>query len=181
MAVKTHTWVTLWFVLTAPVIFWDVGYCFMRPRSMLGGDLHWIWKPYEIYQNVDFVYGIKALEENSGFTNAQSFLNIVETLMNLAYVYLAHVSGWSPAPLIGFAAATMTLSKTVLYWLQEYYCGFCAIGHNTMSDLVVYWIIPNGLWIVIPSLIVLRLGKDLAASLHIAERAATKTASGKQK
>ncbi|KAG2353036.1 hypothetical protein BDR07DRAFT_1434996 [Suillus spraguei] len=153
MAVKTHTWVTLWFVLSAPVIFWDVGYCFMRPRSMLGGDLHWIWKPYEIYQNIDFVYGTKALEENNGFTNAQSFLNIVETLMNLAYVYLAH----------------------------EYYCGFCAIGHNTMSDLIVYWIIPNGIWIVIPSLIVLRLGKDIATSLHVAERAATKTASGKQK
>lgn len=181
MAVKTHTWVTLWFILTAPVIFWDVGYCFMRPRSMLGGDLHWIWKPYEIYQNVDYVYGIKALEENDGFTNAQSFLNVVETLMNLAYVYLAHVSGWSPAPLIGFAAVTMTLSKTILYWLQEYYCGFCAIGHNTMSDLIIYWIIPNGLWIVIPSLIVVRLGKDIAASLHVAERAATKTASGKQK
>lgn len=181
MAVKTHTWVTLWFVLTAPVIFWDVGYCFMRPRSMLGGDLHWIWKPYEIYQNIDFVYGVKALEENDGFTNAQSFLNIVETLMNLAYVYLAHVSGWSPAPLIGFAAATMTLSKTVLYWAQEYYCGLCAIGHNNLSDIIIYWIIPNGLWIVVPSLIVMRLGKDLAASLHVAERAATKTASGKQK
>lgn len=120
--------------------------------------------------------------------------------MNLAYVYLAHVSGWSPAPLIGFAAVTMTLSKTILYWLQEYYCGFCAIGHNTMSDLIIYWIIPNGyvcsfvigltrhngsfrrrLWIVIPSLIVVRLGKDIAASLHVAERATTKTASGKQK
>jgi hypothetical protein len=21
---------------------------------MVGGDLHWIWKPYEIYQNVDY-------------------------------------------------------------------------------------------------------------------------------
>lgn len=26
-----------------------------RPRSFVGGDLHWIWKPYEIYQNVDLV------------------------------------------------------------------------------------------------------------------------------
>lgn len=64
--------------------------------------------------------------------------------MSLAYVYLAHVSDWAPAPLIGFAAISMTLSKTVLYWAQEYYCGFCSVGHNTWSDLVVYWIIPNG-------------------------------------
>jgi hypothetical protein len=61
---------------------------------MVGGDLHWIWKPYTIYQEVDYVrrivsdhvdanldrdawdfagqvYGVKALQENNGFTNAQ--------------------------------------------------------------------------------------------------------------
>jgi hypothetical protein len=25
------------------------------PRSMKGGDLHWIWKPYALYQEVDYV------------------------------------------------------------------------------------------------------------------------------
>jgi hypothetical protein len=30
MAPKTHAWVSLWFLLTAPVIFWDAMYCFMR-------------------------------------------------------------------------------------------------------------------------------------------------------
>jgi hypothetical protein len=33
MAPKTYTWISLWFLITAPVIAWDVGYCFMRPRS----------------------------------------------------------------------------------------------------------------------------------------------------
>ncbi|KAH7907060.1 hypothetical protein BJ138DRAFT_542939 [Hygrophoropsis aurantiaca] len=180
MAVKTHTWISLWFLVTAPVIAWDVGYCFMRPRSMVGGDLHWIWKPYEIYQEVDYVYGLKALQDGDGFTNAQSLLNVIETLMNLVYLYLAHVYGSSVAPLIGFAAVVMTLSKTVLYWAQEYYCGFCAIGHNTLKDLIVYWIIPNGLWIVIPSLIVYQLGKDILSELIAADRAAAKTASSKK-
>ncbi|KII84018.1 hypothetical protein PLICRDRAFT_58149 [Plicaturopsis crispa FD-325 SS-3] len=170
MPVKTHTWVSLWFLLTAPVIFWDASYCFLRPRSMAGGDLHWIWSPYSLYQEIDYVYGVKALQEGSGFTNAQSFMNIVETLLNLAYLYTAHVSAWPPAPLIGFAAATMTLSKTVLYWLQEYYCGGCSVGHNDAYTLVVYWIIPNGLWLVVPSLILVQLWKDLAASLYAAEK-----------
>lgn len=71
-------------------------------------------------------------------------LNIIETLMNIAYVYLAHVSQWPGAPLIGFGAALMTVSKTILYWLQEYFCGFCAIGHNTLSDLLLLWVLPNG-------------------------------------
>ncbi|KAH7890236.1 hypothetical protein F5I97DRAFT_625 [Phlebopus sp. FC_14] len=179
MAVKTYTWITLWFLLTTPVILWDAGYCFMRPRSMRGGDLHWIWKPYALYQEVDYVYGIKALEENDGFTNAQSLLNIIETSLNLAYVYLAHVCHWPPAPVIGFAAATMTLSKTVLYWAQEYYCGGCAIGHNGWKDLVLLWVIPNGLWIVVPSFIVYRLGRDLASTLVAFEKSSVKKATGK--
>jgi len=30
MAVKTHRWISLWFLLSAPIIAWDVGYCMMR-------------------------------------------------------------------------------------------------------------------------------------------------------
>lgn len=26
-----------------------------RPRSMVGGDLHWLWKFYELYGSVDYV------------------------------------------------------------------------------------------------------------------------------
>lgn len=73
-----------------------------------------------------------------------AFMNIIETLLNLAYLYLAHVSAWPPAIIVGLSAAVMTVSKTWLYWLQEYYCGFCSIGHNSGKDLLVYWIIPNG-------------------------------------
>ncbi|GLB41261.1 hypothetical protein LshimejAT787_0904760 [Lyophyllum shimeji] len=171
MAVKTHRWISFWFLLTVPVIAWDVGYCFMRPRSMRGGDLHWLWKPYSIYQDIDYVYGLPALQSNNGFTSAQALLNVIETLLNITYLYFAHVAAWPPASLIGFASASMTLSKTILYWAQEYYCGFCGIGHNTASDLVVYWIIPNGLWIVVPALVLVRLGKDLAQSINFASRA----------
>lgn len=180
MAVKTHVWISLWFLLTAPVILWDAFYCFMRPRSMTGGDLHWIWEPYGLYQEVDHVYGVESLQRNDGFPNAQSFMNIIETLLNFTYLYFTHVSGATVAPLIGFAAATMTLSKTVLYWAQEFYCGWCATGHNDFKTLLVFWILPNGLWIVFPSLIVYTLGKDIAATLGTAQRRAFKATSGKK-
>ena len=122
--------------------------------------------------------------------------------MNISYVYLAHVSEWPGAPLIGFGAALMTVAKTVLYWLQEYFCNFCAIGHNTLSDLLLLWILPNGsvilfckhcfhgarfpylnlcrLWIVFPSFIVYKLGKDLVSSLNFADAQAKKISSGKK-
>lgn len=45
--------------------------------------------------------------------------------------------------LVAFSAAVMTLSKTVLYWLCEYWSGFDNIGHNSLRDLVFLWIIPK--------------------------------------
>ncbi|KAI0344087.1 hypothetical protein BDW22DRAFT_1427735 [Trametopsis cervina] len=179
MAVN-YWWISLWFVVTIPVIFWDAGYCLLRPRSMVGGDLHWIWAPYSIYQEVDYIYGVKALQEGNGFTNAQSVLNLVENVLNIVYLWLAHVSGSPVAPVIGFTSVVMTLSKTVLYWLQEYFCGGCSVGHNDFNTLLVYWIIPNGVWLVFPSLIAWRLGKDLAASVTLTAKAEKKKASGKK-
>ncbi|KZV73388.1 hypothetical protein PENSPDRAFT_648925 [Peniophora sp. CONT] len=170
MAVKTYSWISLWFLITAPVIAWDVGYCFARPRSFVGGDLHWIWEPYGLYQNVDYVYGLPAFERGDGFTNAQSLMNVVETVLNLHYLYLAHVRASPIAPVVGFATAVMTLSKTLLYWLQEYFCGGCAVGHNSMKDLLLLWVLPNGLWIVVPSMIVYTFGKDIARSVTVASK-----------
>ncbi|KAH9829852.1 uncharacterized protein C8Q71DRAFT_717698 [Rhodofomes roseus] len=180
MAAKTHWFISLWFAISIPIIFWDAGYCFMRPRSMEGGDLHWIWKPYALYQKVDHIYGVKALEEGDGFTNAQSLLNIVENFMNIAYLYLAHVKGTPAASLLGFASAIMTLSKTALYFLQEHYCGYCSIGHNTVHDLIFLWIIPNGFWLLLPTIIIWQFAKDITSALHVAERVSKKEASGKK-
>jgi len=146
---------------------------------MVGGDLHWIWKPYGLYQEIDYVYGVKALQENNGFTSAQALMNLIEIALNVFYVYLAHVVKYPAAPVVGFASAVMTLWKTVLYGLQEYYCNFCSIGHNDLKTLVVYWVTPNGLWIVIPALIVLKLGKDITLSIDVAARESEKRVSGK--
>ncbi|THH09826.1 hypothetical protein EW145_g1733 [Phellinidium pouzarii] len=172
-ASKSHLWISLWFTLTAPVILWDASYCLMRPRSFLGGDLHWIWKPYEIYQEVDYVYGVEAYNNGDGFTNAQSCMNIVETLLNLYYLYAQHIIASPVAPLVGFAAVTMTLSKTVLYWAQEYFCGGCAVGHNDLWTLFWFWILPNGLWLVFPSLILMQLARDISAGLMTASKVAS--------
>ncbi|KAF7378063.1 hypothetical protein MSAN_00230400 [Mycena sanguinolenta] len=170
MPVKTYTWISLWFLLTTPIIAWDIGYCFMRPRSMEGGDLHWFWVPYGKYQTIDYVYGVPAFEKGDGFPNAQSLLNIVETSMNLIYLYTAHITAWPPASLVGFTAAALTLSKTLLYWAQEYYCNFCAIGHNSLGDLIKYYILSNSSWVIVPALIIMRLGKDLIADLNLAHQ-----------
>jgi hypothetical protein len=62
-------WITLWFAISSVIVTWgelvratlswwmfadtrpafapDFLYCFLRPRSMEGGDLFWLWYPYK--------------------------------------------------------------------------------------------------------------------------------------
>lgn len=112
---------------------------------MAGGFLQWpIWKPYEIYASIDHVYGWPGWESNDGFGGAQGALNAVETILYGLYAMIIYnhsvpstagtglevsqgFSAWlsggrkvrgktgNRALVIGFTAAVMTFSKTVLY------------------------------------------------------------------
>ncbi|KAI1826241.1 hypothetical protein F4861DRAFT_121071 [Xylaria intraflava] len=167
------TFTLFWLAVSVPLVLWDCGYVLLRPRTMPGGDLHWpLWAPYALYGEIDHVYGWKAFNANSGFTGAQGFLNVVETLMYIYYALAYYQNAVSVggkkvlvgrtaavAVLVGFSAAVMTLR------LCEYYSGFDNIGHNTLQDLITLWIIPNGAWLVAPTFMIYELGSELVNNL----------------
>jgi hypothetical protein len=123
-------------------------------------------------------------------------MNVVETLGYLYYLWIVYrhgatvVSGRSGkklkkgfvwllagekvvagrtgaiALLVAFTASVMTLSKTLLYWLNEFFSGFDNIGHNDAASLIFLWIIPNGLWIVFPAYSMIILGDEILNSLE---------------
>ena len=82
------------------------------------------------------------------------------------------------ALLIGYSVSLMTLSKTVLYWLQEYYSGYALtsdgtlmdryaeVGHNSLERLILLWVIPNGAWIVVPAILVKQFGAEIMQRLN---------------
>lgn len=119
---RPRTLVSAWLFLSSFVVAWDIGYILLRPRSMLGGDLHWIWSPYALYMNVDYIYGLPSWDSKDGFPAAQSLMNVGESILNLFYIYLVHVkatpSSLAVAPIWGLTAVIMTLSKTILYVLN---------------------------------------------------------------
>ncbi|ODN79258.1 uroporphyrinogen-III C-methyltransferase [Cryptococcus amylolentus CBS 6039] len=168
-------WISFWMAAASIVVAWDAGYCLCRPRSFAGGDLAWIWKPYSDnnYGEIDHIYGWKAYNEGDGFTAAQAMLNSLEITLAVIYLYLRHSSPrhssapyHSSALLVGFASALMTWSKTVLYILQEYLCGWCNVGHNDRWTFWFMWVIPNCSWIVFPGLITLALGSHILSALQ---------------
>ncbi|WVQ95876.1 hypothetical protein IAU59_002975 [Kwoniella sp. CBS 9459] len=157
---RPPVWVSYWMAFSIVIVTWDAAYCFLRPRSFATGDLAWIWAPYNMvpYSMVDHLYGQHAVDSGDGFTNAQALMNVIEVMLAIEYLYLRHtsprVSRKTPnpahhyhahAPLVGFAGALMTLSKTALYFLQEYFCKWCMVGHNDRFTFWMVWVATNTL------------------------------------
>lgn len=141
----------IWLAISLPLVAWDTGYIMLRPHTMPGGKYQWpLWTPYELYGKVDYIYGWKAYHAKNGFTAAQGFLNIIETLMYMYYLYIMYAFGrqstaqgrGAPSPaavgffgqqryvdgkqgalalLVAYSAAVMTVSKTVLYCMLRMY------------------------------------------------------------
>jgi hypothetical protein len=114
----------LWLIISLPLVLWDTGYVLLRPHSMPGGSLHSLWTPYALYGTIDYIYGWPAYNSHNGFTAAQATMNIAETVLYIWYLWLIYASGENKvisgrvagvAALVGFSAAVMTLSKTLLY------------------------------------------------------------------
>ncbi|KAM0199108.1 hypothetical protein ACHAPA_003710 [Fusarium lateritium] len=189
--------IMLWLAISVPLVAWDIGYVFGRPHTMPDGYLHWpMYVPYALYGKIDYIYGWKAFDAKNGFTAAQTALNVVESAMYLVYLWMLWtradkaskgvakrtVSGrdGALAVVIGFSAAVMTLSKTVLYWANEYYSGFDNIAHNTPFDIFTLWVLPNGCWIILPAYMIWVFGKEILDGLTLASGEPVKKSKVKQ-
>ncbi|KAI4742064.1 hypothetical protein E4T50_07496 [Aureobasidium sp. EXF-12298] len=135
-----------WLAISLPLVIWDTFYVFLRPHSMPGGKYQKpLWVPYELYGQVDHVYGWPAYNSGNGFTAAQSAVNVIECVGYIYYLYLVYAHGrteknvqgtgapdkqkigklaqsrtvygeaGAKAAVLLYGVALMTLSKTVLY------------------------------------------------------------------
>lgn len=129
------------------------------------------------YVDVDWLYGWPALENGDGFTTAQgqsqsptnhrpaksiALMNIAETILNVVTLAL----GDHPAaPVIALISLVMTASKTDLYFLQEYFCGWCNTGHNPPFRFWSVWVATNGTWILVPTIAAVVVASGLILEL----------------
>ncbi|GAA5887168.1 hypothetical protein JCM16303_002212 [Sporobolomyces ruberrimus] len=166
---RPPTWVNAWFLISTVAVMWDIGFVLARPHSFAGGSMHHFWKPYALYEKIDLVYSPSHYARKEGFTSAQTYMNIIESILNLMFLVLSGQK--SPvAILVGFSAVLMTASKTVLYWLVDHQSGWAATGHNTARDWWLLFALPNGLWILFPTVLALMFGFEIAKSLRIAAK-----------
>lgn len=86
------------------------------------------WKPSAVYSKVDLVYSLQTFEEGDGFPGAMASLNLIESALNFTYLAFWARGDGAAAALVGLVGIVMTLTKTVLYILIEYFSGCGNIG-----------------------------------------------------
>ncbi|KAF9525401.1 hypothetical protein CPB83DRAFT_548281 [Crepidotus variabilis] len=134
---KTYTWISLWFLLSHTIDAWDIAYILLRPHSLPGSQYRWIWKPYDDLEIIDKNYDVQRFYEGkSTGLAAKAVLSIAEVLSAVIYLYKAHVSKSSSAPLYGYTSALATILKCALWTLEEVYCGWCTVGHNDTDGFI---------------------------------------------
>lgn len=99
-----------------------------------------------MYEFIDLNYSARAWQEHRGFPTAQSTMNVAEDFFNFAYLYLAHSGDPSKqaiSPIFGFTGVVMTFSKTALYFLCDFYCGWCESGHNDLRTWIFLYLVSS--------------------------------------
>ena len=161
------TWAYLWIFLSSIVVIWDASYILLRPLSMYKGSLYMLFMPYSKYITVDKLYG----DINNPFVKAQSIMNIMECVVNYIGLYVYHIQykrgnrrnvTERTGLVILLCSVSATLAKTLLYGIHDMYHTPSNTAHNNYIDWIFVYIIPNGLWIVVPAAVCVHIGSKLA-------------------
>ncbi|KAI5287888.1 hypothetical protein KEM54_005639 [Ascosphaera aggregata] len=105
--------IMLWLFISIPLVLWDTCYIYLRPYSMPGGPLHFLWKPYGLYGEVDFMYGWPEYRAGNGFPAAQSTLNVLEVLGYLYYLATVYEHSEVKREAYYFASEILNALQTV--------------------------------------------------------------------
>jgi len=151
-------WILVWFAVSVPLILWDVSFVLFRPGWFL-------WAPYDKYVTVDLSYG----DPGNGFVRAQAIMSLLEIAVVVVALWLRR----RPlGVLLVFGVSLLTAAKTMLILLIEVVTGGAHVGHNPAADLVLLYLVPNGVWIVVPLLVAKSAGRTLLSACHRAPSSA---------
>lgn len=180
-------WVTVWMWCTALIVAWDCSFSLLRPASLDAAHPVYsrLYYPYQSkYQYIDMFYSGKTGQLHTAryyaFGEAQSWLNVVEVAMNFLYLFFVHATESPSAVTVGLIVSVATLSKTVLYFMMVSLIGWNEVvptskclgpllgggpyAEDQCFDFFATFLIPNGVWIVVPFLVVCALGMHLSTA-----------------
>jgi len=155
---KLPRWVILWLIISTVIVLWDAAFVLCRPASFPGGDLGFLWSfAYETYLAVDRSYADVANHTIAAF----AVMSILEACVVCVAVIADRKGRGYLAHLLVMLVTSLTGAKTMLFFLVDGMHGWPAVGHNELLPLLAFWVIPNGIWIVVPLTIATLTGRKL--------------------
>ena len=105
-------------------------------------------------------------DQGNTYLHALATMSIVEAMLVSWDLFAHRVNKNHAAHLLILVAASLTCAKTMLFVLVEAWSGWHSIGHNEFMPLLFVWIIPNGLWIVVPGAVIVDTSRRLIKELN---------------
>lgn len=148
----------VWLCLGTAIVLYDVAFVLLRPASLPGGSLGALFRvPYATYVMVDRGYG----DVGQPFVWAQAIMSLLESLVTFAALAASARRLGPQAMLLAFCSSTLTCAKTVLIMLVEIVSRGGNVGHNDLGTLIGLYLVPNGVWIVVPLAVAIVTGRTL--------------------
>jgi hypothetical protein len=109
----------------------------------------------------------KYLDQTSGFVLAQTYVNIAEMFLGAVGIFLHLGGSVQNALLLAFTSNLMTLSKTVLYFLMDFFdatAGGQNVFHKAPQPI---WYLFNVPWIIVPLLATISLFSIIKSTMTV--------------
>ena len=150
-------WALVWLVLSTLIIEWDISFLLLRPWSLPGESLGFLWAPYTTYLSVDLSYG----DLDDSFVMAHAMMSALEVLIAVLALMLYASKRYRVATLLVFSTSLLTCAKTLLILLLECVSGFAHTGHTPLDVWLSVYFLPNIVWVVMPALVVAHTARVL--------------------
>lgn len=147
-------WIRTWYLINLFILIPDWAFIMLRPRSLEGGDLAWMFPLFHIYARVDALFVLYELKIVKYIYSLGGFDILL--CMYLYAMFRANASKPSFA-IVAICRAVFTTTKTLLYLMYSF------------DYIVPAWRIPvylmNGQWLIVPLCVLWQVSDRLIAAL----------------
>ncbi|VDP60136.1 unnamed protein product, partial [Heligmosomoides polygyrus] len=144
-------WIEIWLGISAVICFLDVMFTMLRPHTTEVCNA-----PGNLYASVDVRYA----DERDIVTCATGRVMLIEIVMNLIAIYMSRKRS-RHALLTAFTTTAFVFWKTLwfltLYILPPPGNRSYFTENSSYLDILLIFLIPNGIWVVVPFLVMFAL------------------------
>lgn len=152
------TWVRTWYLINLCVLLPDWLFIMLRPRSLTGGDLGWLFRIFNIYAEVDSLFK----DYSNNVTWCIYAVGTIDLFL-ISFLYTTFNSRMNKTSfaILAVCRAVFVATKTSIYLLYS------------LEFMSQFWIVPitimNSTWVWVPAIIIWHVSAKLVTAVKESE------------